>query len=106
MPKIGVFWCYKDVVFGRAVSLDKAEDLGIGILDSPDTHTDLWDKDRTLLRDFPEQHGGEYFSIPRGRVLWELKTSSAKIFMDSVLFRDTSKQKILETIEVEKNEIP
>ncbi len=95
MSQIGVFWFYKGTVIGKPVDLDIAEDTGIGVLDSPDTHTDLWDNDRGLLKSFPDLYGREYFSIPRGRVLWEIEMSSAKVFMDSVLFENTIKQKVL-----------
>lgn len=86
MPRIGVFWYYKGVVFGRAIDLKDAEEYGTDTLDSSDTHTDLWDNDRTLLRDFPELYGTEYFNIPRGRILWKPNAESAMILMDSVLF--------------------
>lgn len=95
MPEIGVFWFYKDTVLGKAVALDMAEGIGIGVLDSPDTHTDLWDNNSSLLRVFPELYGSEYFSMPRGRVLWVQKTSTARIFMDDLLFKETTKKKIL-----------
>ena len=106
MPKIGVFWFYKGTVIGRSMDIDFAEDRKNETLDSPDTHTDLWDNDRTLLREFPELfRGTEYFAIPRGRVLWKTQTATVKIFMDSVLFNDTIKQKILAFFELERTNV-
>lgn len=105
MPRIGVFWFYNNIVIGRSIDLESVDTPEDRIIDSPDTHTDLWDHDRTLLRGFPELYGTEYFSIPRGRVMWEAKTSSAKIFMDSVLFKNTYKRTILKFFDLESTNV-
>lgn len=87
------------------VGIDAGDEILAGTIDSSDTHTDLWDNDRTLLRDFPELYGSEYFSVPRGRVLWKSKTASAKILMDSVLFNNMIKQKILKFFDLETTNV-
>ncbi len=105
MPQIGIFWLYKETVIGRAIELDAGEEMPTGTIDSPDNHTDLWDNSRTLLQDFPELRQEEYFSIPRGRVLWKTESSSAKILMDSVLFEPSIKAKILQFFDLEKSKV-
>jgi hypothetical protein len=105
MPRIGVFWYYKNKVIGRAINLEKGENFGSGILDSPDTQTDLWDNDPSLLNGFPELFGSEYFSIPRGRILWDIKMATAKGLMDATLFNDPAKLKILQFFDLESTGI-
>jgi hypothetical protein len=96
MPKIGVFWFYKQNVVGRSIAIEAGEESVPGIIDSADTHADLWDNDRSLLQDFPELRGTEYHKVPRGRVLWQKDTELAKIYLDEVLFAPEIKSKILE----------
>lgn len=105
MPQIGIFWFYGNVVIGRAIELGAGEEGLSGIIDSPDTHTDLWDNSRTLLQAFPKLRNEEYFSIPRGRVLWEVESASAKILMDSNLFEAGIKAKILKFFDLQNTEV-
>lgn len=65
-PQIGIWWDdgSKIVAFPHASG---EVDLATGLSDSDDSHNDLWPDAamRFGLIDFEE-----YFSIPRGRVLW------------------------------------
>lgn len=96
MPNIGIFWLYKEKVFGRASHVSAGEENCPGLLDSPRNHADVWDDDRTLLADFPELYGKEYFSIPRGRVLWNEAGQHAIVYMDATLFSDRCKELIVD----------
>ena len=93
---IGVFWYHKGIVFGKATHLADGENTGCNFIDSPDSHTDIWDQDLSIRKGFNELYDMEYFKVPRGRVMWDLKNISARILMDSSLFEKAVKQKILQ----------
>ena len=101
MPQIGIFWLYKEQILGRASPVSAGEESCTGLIDSPKNHTDVWDEDRTLLTDFPELRGQEYFSIPRGRVLWNEAGRRAIVYMDSTLFNDRCKELIVNFFELD-----
>ena len=94
MAKIGIFWLYKEKVIGHASPVSAGEEYCPGLLDSPKNHTDIWDEDRTLLSGFPELRGQEYYSIPRGRVIWNKNDQHAIVYMDSILFSTENKERI------------
>lgn len=96
MSKIGIFWVYKEMLFGHASPVTEGEGFCPGLIDSPVNHVDFWDEDRTLLADFPELRGQEYFSIPRGRVLWNEAGQHAIVYMDASLFSDKCKELIVD----------
>ena len=85
-PHIGVFWVCDKTVLGRAIPLEEGEDSFAERLDSPDNHVDLWENNPALLKSFPHLQDKEYFSIPRGRVLWDKRNQKAIVYMDKVLF--------------------
>jgi hypothetical protein len=93
MPRIGIFWVYRDKVLGRAVELTAGEEGVAGLLDSPDNHAELWEGAQ-LLAAYPELRAEEYFAIPRGRVLWRREPPSAIVYMDARLFTDAIKGRI------------
>lgn len=101
MQKIGIFWVYKEKVIGFAATLSEGEESCPGLFDSPCNHTDVWDEDRSLLADFPELRGQEYFSIPRGRVLWNEAEQHAIVYMDTTLFSDRCKELIVDFFELD-----
>ncbi len=105
MPRIGVFWFYNAVVIGRAIDLEAGEEGIPGVIDSPDTHSDLWEHDRRLLIPFPELRASEYHSVPRGRVLWQIEPPLARVYMDSVLFEPTIKDKIVKFFALESSKV-
>ena len=91
---VGIFWVYKETVFGKATNVDDGEEYVPGVVDSPDNHTDYWDTEKEHLQLFPELRFNEYFDVPRGRVLYSRKEEQAHIYMDKVLFNDKTKQLI------------
>ena len=101
-PMIGVFWYHKGTVFGKATHLADGENTGCNFIDSPDTHTDIWDQDRSIRKGFTELYDMDYFEVPRGRVMWDLKDISARILMDSSLFKKAVQKKILQFFHLEK----
>ncbi len=105
MPKIGIFWFYKEKVIGHASPVSAGEESYPGLIDSPKNHTDVWDEERTLLADFPELRGQEYYSIPRGRVLWNKNDQHAIVYMDSTLFSTENKERIIAFFELDGCEV-
>lgn len=95
MSKIGVFWIHQGVVLGRALLLSGGEEGMPGLLDSPDTHVDLWERQPGLIKLPLPLRRSEYFSIPRGRVLWDRKQNRSIVYMDSELFSPDIKMKIM-----------
>ena len=89
---VGIFWVYAGQVFGALTPLSEAE-LGIpGMLDSPQNHVDAWPR----VRRFLPQHlrDGEYFEIPRGRVLYSTTGLRAIVYMDATLHKKNIKAKV------------
>jgi hypothetical protein len=101
MPRIGIFWVYRGSVLGRAIDLSAGEEGVPGLLDSPDSHADLWENDLTFLSGFPELRSQEYFSLPRGRVLWQVTEQVAVIYADKKLLNETTQQKIQSFFQLE-----
>ena len=102
---IGIFWVYKDSVFGKAIPLEQGEDGGTGILDSPSNHSDFWEEDTSHSQRFPELLHFDYFRVPRGRVLFSLTEQPPIIYMDKTLFKAETKRRIAEFFNLENSEI-
>lgn len=85
MPKIGIFWFYKDTVLGRAVPLEEGMENVPGIIDSPDSHADYWENNPSFVAILPELSGVDYDTIPRGRVLFSKVDGRAIVYMDPAL---------------------
>jgi len=102
---IGIFWVYKETVFGKAINIDKGEEDVPGVVDSPDNHTDCWDSETERLQLFLELRFNEYFDVPRGRVLYSRKEEQANIYMDKVLFNDNTKQLIKDYFQLNDTKI-
>jgi hypothetical protein len=100
MAKIGIFWVYKDAVIGRARPINEGADVG-GRIDSPDTHLNLWEQDRTFSKP-SKLVGTEYQTLPRGRVVWIKKEKAAVVYMDKVLLRsEAAKKKVAAFFDLE-----
>lgn len=65
-PQIGLWWDAgrQIIAFPRPVG---QPDAATGICDSDDSHNDLWPEAAMLLDAGTDD---EYFSVPRGRVMW------------------------------------
>ena len=75
-PSVGIWWFYQDeVLFAAPVEVEKGLPYGdciTGLID----HTDFWDKLEASgeLEKLPPILRSEYFSIPRGRVVFHKDT--------------------------------
>lgn len=99
MAKIGVFWIYQSIVFGKSVNLEDGIEGVPGILDSPDNHADVWESERPWMKASRSLEFLEYQDVPRGRVL----SSKGKpiVYLDRVLKGDANKRLISEFFEFE-----
>lgn len=94
MAKVGIFWVYKGVVFGKARPFEEGEEGVKGIVDSPDNHIDVWESDEGYTCHFPELSGVEYQQIPRGRALFQRNGNKHVIYLDKTLNNETSRKLI------------
>ena len=96
MAKVGIFWVHKGVVLGRARDLEDAEEGVPGLLDSPDSHVDLWSEVAFRQSKFPELRDTAYEDVPRGRALYDLHHKSAIVYYDRTLDRPGIRSAIAE----------
>lgn len=94
MAKIGIFWIHKNMIIGKARELSEGEETVPGILDSPDSHFELWEHDSDFLTPFPELRDTEYEKTPRGRVMFRKKDRRAIVYMDDTLHNPQDKKRI------------
>lgn len=84
--QVGIFWCYKECLMARPISLHQAERRGTR-LDSPEAHVTVWP--RLVARyqgTFPALAVFDYDEVPRGRVILETATQTFFVYMDRTLF--------------------
>lgn len=94
MARIGIFWIYKNKIIGRSRELYEGQENIPGMIDSPDSHIDLWEHDPSFVVPFPELKRSEYQDVPRGRVLYSTKSKKAIVYMDKVLHSKETKKTI------------
>lgn len=83
MAKIGVFWVYKGMIFGKPIDLEYGIEGIPGILDSPDSHADVWEFERPWVHVSKSLEFREYEDVPRGRVL--LSKGKPLVYLEKVL---------------------
>lgn len=73
-PQVGIFWFWKnEMIFSHKVPLSEGEEFGC-IIRGPKDHEEYWEELRAsgTLNILPEDLREEYFSIPRGRVSYDM----------------------------------
>ena len=100
MSKIGVFWAYNGIVFGKAVEQINGIEGVPGLIDCHDNHADVWDVDRPWAAVSPSLASTEYQDIPRGRVLFSTKLNQPLVYLDKALMNLTYRQKISQFFEL------
>ena len=100
MPKIGIFWFYRGQVFGKACDLPEGQENVPGIIDSPYTHIDLWERDPQFVVPFSELRGLEYQEVPRGRVVYSKKGVRVIVYMDQAIYAAHGKQVVSDFFEL------
>ncbi|MHA3053676.1 hypothetical protein [Acinetobacter sp. ANC 4640] len=80
--KIGIFWFYKNQIFGVSHEFDINSSDSLGMIDSPYNHVSYWNKLRNKL---PELRNIEYEDVPRGRVIFDKNKNKLIIYLDKKL---------------------
>jgi len=75
-PQIGIWWDNGHVVVAFPVAAG-IPDQATGMCDSDDSHNDCWPE--AAMR-FRAEQDDEYFSVPRGRVLYDPKRQKSIIY--------------------------
>jgi|SRR5690606_1509505 len=91
MNSIGIFWLYKDTVFGHASSIQNGFQGIAGLVDAHETHVECWDNNQSFRHIFPELAHCEYQDIPRGRVLYQTQTRKFLVYLDRSLMNPANK---------------
>jgi hypothetical protein len=103
--KIGIFWVYKNTVIGNTCELEEGQENVPGLIDSSDSHVDLWERRQCFLPQFPELLGTEYQDVPRGRVVYSTKDKKTIIYMDKVLHTEKIKKIVSNFFELKNTDI-
>ena len=75
-PQIGIWWDDGERLYTHSHSPFDVEPIE-GIFDSEASHVDLWHEAAMF---FCKTKDAEYFSVPRGRIVWLRKDNKARIF--------------------------
>jgi hypothetical protein len=94
MAKIGIFWVWKGIVLGKARNQDEGEEGVPGIVDSPDSHVDLWPSITLNAYQFPALMNIAYEYVPRGRVLYDRDQGRSIVYLDKTLDRPNTRKTI------------
>lgn len=83
---IGIFWIYNDSIFGCSTAHQNGVMRVSDIFDSDFGHAGEWQNLLTQQKNLPvEIKTQEYFSIPRGRVLYNDKNHCHVVYLDRKL---------------------
>ena len=105
MAKIGIFWIYKNKIIGKARKLDEGQENVPGLIDSPDSHIDLWEHNPSFIIPFPELKASEYQDVPRGRVIYSTKINKVIVYMDEVLHSEETQKTISDFFQLNDSDI-
>ncbi len=75
-PQVGIWWDNGQVIVAFPVAAG-SPDRATGMCDSDDSHNDCWPE--AAMR-FRAGQGDEYFSVPRGRVLYDPRRQKSIIY--------------------------
>lgn len=77
-PKVGIYWIRNDKIVAFADDMNDVE-VRDGFRDSDKGHIDYWER-----LGLP----GEYFDLPRGRVIYNVKEDLFMVYMPSLLSKN------------------
>jgi len=98
MMKIGIFWYYQNQTIGIAHDFNQSDQDSLGLTDSAYTHVKYWETLRELI---PELKNFEYEEIPRGRIIYNAKTSKFYAYMDAKLLKTNIAKKVADFFELD-----
>ncbi len=95
-PSIGPFWFHKQSVLAAMVEAKAVAPVD-GLADYNVDHVDLWPK---FQGEHPELRQMEYFEIPRGRVIYKMRTKTFTIYLDKVLMKPKIKAALVKAFDL------
>lgn len=95
--KVGIFWYFKNKIIGIAQNFNQSDQDSLGLIDSSFTHVEYWE---TLRDAIPELRNIEYEKIPRGRIIYNVKTSKYYAYMDAKLLKTNIAKKVADFFEL------
>lgn len=100
---VGIFWFHNGTIIGKATPLTEAEEGLPGVFDSSENHVDVWDAIRHQLP--AAFRDGEYFELPRGRVLYSKTLKHSIVYMDKTLRTAAIKSAICEFFDLDAQKV-
>lgn len=91
---IGIFWVYREMVFGQSEPVSAGTEAVVGLVDSNLAHVELWDRMTAARHTFPELAAMEYQDVSRGRVLWQRRDARHRVYLDKTLFNPSTRSAI------------
>lgn len=105
MTKIGVFWVFNGVVFGKAVELAQGIEGVPGLIDCDDNHADVWEIEHPWATISPSLANVEYQDTPRGRLLFSTKQERLLVYLDKALMSSACRLKISQFFGFKLNDV-
>lgn len=96
--QIGIFWYCQNQIIGIAYDFNQSDQDSLGLIDSAYTHVEYWETLRDVI---PELRNIEYDEIPRGRVIYNAKTSKSYADMDAKLLKTHIAKKVADFFELD-----
>jgi len=96
--KMGIFWFYNRQVLGIAHDINLNDIDSLGLVDSPFTHVDYWQKIKSTRS---ELHDVEYEDIPRGRIVYNHHRHDLIIYLDETLLNKLIVNQIVEFFQLQ-----
>lgn len=91
---VGVFWCINGHIYGERESLKVTDHAVEGMVDSHLEHWRIWDAPNQMFEAGICREDHEYFSFPRGRVLYDVRALKYVVYCDQVLMNPNAKKQI------------
>jgi len=99
-PHVGIFWLIKGKLIIDSASLSDAEDYGHFKI-HPRSHEEVWS---VLQKSSDAPTDVEYDELPRGRVMYDMKTQRFTLLADKCILRDKKVvRKIKQRMHLPKN---
>lgn len=96
--KIGIFWFFQNRIIGVAHHFDQSEQDSLGLIDSAYMHVEYWE---SLKQEISALKDIEYEEIPRGRVIYNVKSQKVYVYVDAKLLKTRIAKQIVEFFELD-----
>jgi hypothetical protein len=93
--RIGIFWIYREKLISKSIVVSQAQCSSIGVADTCFSHIDVWERERIYLPKYPTLIDTEYQEFPRGRVLFDGKYATFKIYAAYTIIKNKHSRQII-----------